>query len=603
VPVDQFVVFEWTAAPGTFILYDHFQGTTNPPAIPVKSGTATKDSTKFLSYNTKYYWYIAPRNSTGSATGCLIDSFTTAPAPANCIPLTTSNCRVNDTLKLVKLTGENGTSINNPSTCSPNGYADYTASSNLQMAQGKAYSGFLHASFVHDFFTIWIDYNDDGFFTNNERVLNNLRQDWSAKPTPFTINIASTASTGTHKMRVRNVYYAVNPAVGSVTTDPCNNYQYSETEDYTVTIIPASTASNAIVSAGANNNCMQTGFATIDDPSNNNTDLVQLVDSTNAVVAAIDANGNDLGIVQVTVYKNAGTIRTLANGTKVLDRNITIKPQFQPASPVRVRLYLTHDEFMALQGSDPTITGVSTLSITKFDEDCSTTTSQATGVLVAQNSNGNIGTDHYVDVTVSSFSNFYIHGGLSAPLPVNIVSFTGQRKDTKIDLEWITATETNNKGFELQRSADGRNFGNIAFIATKALQGMGNTKLQYKYTDERPMNGTNYYRLKQVDKDGKSSYSAVVSVRSAASDVIFIDVFPNPVKDLLKIKLGSPTVNKIDVLITDLTGRIVKQQSAQLITGDNLVQIPVTSLQAGQYFVKLVCSNGCLGAITKIMKE
>lgn len=611
IPVNTNVTFEWNAAPGTWdgvspaqLLYEMHLSPNNPPVPTVNSGTQTKYTTKFLSYNKKYYWYVAPRNSTGAATGCPIDSFTTAPAPANCIPLTTSYCRTNDTLKLVKLTGENGTSINNSSACSPNGYADYTGIGTVQLAQGKAYAGLLHASFVHDYFTIWIDYNDDGYFTANERVLNNLKQQWSAQPTPFTINIPLTATTGTHKMRVRNVYYAVNPAVVSGTTDPCNNYDHSETEDYSISIIPAVTAPAPMVSAGANNSCLQTGLATIDASTNNNTELVQVVDPNNAVVTAIDANGNNLGEVEVKVYKNSGSIRTLANGTKVLDRNIAIKPRFQPTSPVRVRLYLTQQELAALQGTDPTITGINSLSVTKFEDTCSTGASTVTtGLVVGQTANGSIGGDYYIDVTVASFSNFYIHGAVSA-LPVAISVFKGERNGSHVSLQWTTATESNNKGFELQRSAEGRNFSSLNFIASKTLQGNSNTPLQYSYIDEKPITGNNYYRLKQVDKDSKISYSAIVVVKSpGANGVTFIDVYPNPVKDRLKMKLASATANKIDIVITDLAGRMIKQRPAQLIAGDNLIEIEMASLQAGQYLVKLVCNTGCQDAIIKIVKE
>ncbi|MGB8190992.1 MAG: T9SS type A sorting domain-containing protein, partial [Chitinophagaceae bacterium] len=158
--------------------------------------------------------------------------------------------------------------------------------------------------------------------------------------------------------------------------------------------------------------------------------------------------------------------------------------------------------------------------------------------------------------------------------------------------------------FELQRSADGRNFSSLSFIATKALQGNSNTQLQYNYTDERPMKGSNYYRLKQQDRDGNISYSAVVSIKNAgANGITFIDVYPNPVKDNLKIKLASTTINKVDIVITDLAGRMVKQKSVQLIVGDNFIDMELTSMQAGQYLVKLVCSNGCEGAVTKIVKE
>lgn len=599
VPVNEYVTFEWAPSPGA-TLYNFYVG--NPLPLGGTSGTKTKDSTRFLNYNKKYYWFVAPRNSSGAATGCPVDSFTTAPAPANCIPLTTSNCRVNDTLKLVKLTGENGTSINNPTSCSPNGYADYTGTTTLQLAQGKAYSGLLQASFVHDYFTIWIDFNNDGYFTDNERMLNNLRQQWSKEPTPFTINIPATAATGTHKLRVRNVYYAVNPAVVSGTTDPCNNYTYSETEDYSITIIPAANAAALIVAAGANNNCLQAGVATIDNPSNNNADLVQVVDAGNAVIAAIDANGNDLGEVQVNVYKNAGAIRTLSNGTKVLDRNIAVEPRFQPTSPVQLRLYLTSQELAALQAADPTITGIGSLSVTKFSEGCSPGSSSANGIQVVQTGHGTIGSDYYIDVTVSGFSNFYIHRS-NAALPVNILSFNGERRKNEVMLEWSTATEANNKGFELQRSADGRNFTGMFFIATQASQGNSNTKLQYNFTDVRPMNGSNYYRLKQVDRDGNISYSTIVLIKNSAANGITLDVYPNPVKDRVKIKLASPTLNKVDLVLTDMAGRVIKKRSVQLIAGDNFIEIEMANVQSGQYLVKAVCTNGCDTAVGKIVKE
>jgi hypothetical protein len=600
VPVDQYVVFEWNASPGA-TLYNFYVGTTNPLPIGGTSGTKTKDSTKFLMYNKKYYWSVAPRNSSGAATGCAVDSFTTAPAPANCIPLTTSNCRVNDTLKLVKLTGENATAINNPSTCSPNGYADYTGTPAIQLAQGKAYAGLLQASFVHDYFTIWIDFNNDGYYTDNERLLNNLRQQWSKEPTPFTINIPSTAAAGTHKMRVRNVYYAVNPAVVSGTTDPCNNYTYSETEDYSVTIIPAANAPAPIVAAGTNNNCLQAGVATIDNGTNNSADLVQVVDPANAVIAAIDANGNDLGEVLVNVYKNAGAIRTLGNGTKILDRNISVEPRFQPTSPVQLRLYLTSQELAALQAADPTITGIGSLVVTKVSETCSPGTLPVSGLQVVQTGHGTIGNGYYIDVTVAGFSNFYIHGS-NAALPVNILTFKGERKKNEVMLDWSTATEANNKGFELQRSADGRNFSAVTFIATKASQGNSSTQLQYSYVDAKPMNGSNCYRLKQVDKDGNVSYSTIVLIKNAGANGITLDVYPNPVKDRLKIKLASTTINKVDITITDMGGRIIKQQPAQLIAGDNIIEMETANMQSGQYLVKIICSN-CESAIGRIVKQ
>jgi len=468
VPVNQFVAFESHTAPGA-ILYELYLDPTHPRTPLVKSGTATKDSTKFLIYNQKYYWYIAPRNSTGAATGCAIDSFTTASAPANCIPLTTNNCSSNDTLKLFTLKGENNTAINNPSGCSPGGFADYSSSTDVILAQGKAYGGLLHASFVHDYFTIWIDYNNDGYYTDNERVLNNLRQQWSGLPTPYTINIPVNATAGIQKMKIRKLYYSVNPAVVARKTDPCNNYTYSETEEYRVTIIPDTTTVHQRVAPAANNNCMKAGGLTVDEPTNNNTQWIHVVDGSNNLVAALHANGNELGEVQVSVYKNDGSIRTLANGTKILDRNITITPQFQPVTPVTLRLYLTDAEMAALQNADPTIAGRSSLQVTKTGDTCMTSGAMtAGGTTVPQQANGAVATDHYIDVSVSSVSTFYIHGGNTA-LPVSIMSFTGTSNGSKNQLLWTTPSDANHNGFDTHRSSDGKNFTLIVYITHKVV--------------------------------------------------------------------------------------------------------------------------------------
>jgi hypothetical protein len=296
-------------------------------------------------------------------------------------------------------------------------------------------------------------------------------------------------------------------------------------------------------------------------------------------------------------------VRTLGDGTKVLDRNITVAPQFQPASAVRVRLYVTSQELTALQNADQTIQGINYLSITKVDQDCSTGPLPVTGALVPQTGNGAIGADYYIDINVTGLSNFYIRGGSSA-LPVGITSFKGERKLNEIRLAWATATEADNKGFELQRSADGRSFSSIAFIASKGLRGSSNTQLQYDYTDVRPLKGSNYYRLKQVDHDGNISYSSVVSVKSAGTaGIIFTDVYPNPVKDRVIIKLASARINKVDIVITDLAGRVTMQQPAKLVAGDNFVEMNMAHIPAGQYFVKVICSSGYQGTVERIVKQ
>jgi hypothetical protein len=179
------------------------------------------------------------------------------------------------------------------------------------------------------------------------------------------------------------------------------------------------------------------------------------------------------------------------------------------------------------------------------------------------------------------------------PLPVTLTNFRGERVGSINKLLWSTETEVNNAGFELQRSADGRNFSKLAWVATKADNGYNNTTLSYSYNDENSLKGNNYYRLKQIDKDGKYSYSTVVLLRSKATEITLSNVYPNPAQKELNLVITSPSAEKVTIVVTDLTGKVIMQQAAQLVIGDNQQQLQVQSLASGAYIIKVICSSGC----------
>lgn len=113
-------------------------------------------------------------------------------------------------------------------------------------------------------------------------------------------------------------------------------------------------------------------------------------------------------------------------------------------------------------------------------------------------------------------------------LPVELVSFTGVQTDKGIMLEWQTASELNNDFFELQRSFDGLEFKRITLINGK---GYSNRLITYQYLDTKHFNSVSYYRLKQVDFDGTSSFSSILIVHVEPDFKNLIKVFPNPVKN------------------------------------------------------------------------
>ena len=194
---------------------------------------------------------------------------------------------------------------------------------------------------------------------------------------------------------------------------------------------------------------------------------------------------------------------------------------------------------------------------------------------------------------------------ITGVMPVTLLSFTGQKQDNRNLLQWRTATEQNNRGFELQKSANGIDFNSIAFVPTKGGAGGNSTsELRYNYIDAKPFAAGSYYRLKQVDFDGKVTLSNVVFVKGdGVTQLSIASLYPNPTHNQINIVLLSPTVQKIQLMITDIAGKILQQQAFQLQKGENNNVVNVAALAKGSYVVKLVCADGCEAAVSKFVKE
>jgi parallel beta-helix repeat protein len=188
--------------------------------------------------------------------------------------------------------------------------------------------------------------------------------------------------------------------------------------------------------------------------------------------------------------------------------------------------------------------------------------------------------------------------------PVTLVSFKGDRVGAINKLDWTTATEINNTGFELQRSADGRTFSKLTFVASKATNGNSVLNINYNFDDIKPLLGNGYYRLKQIDRDGKSTLSNVVLIKGAKVNTLMItSIYPNPVKEQLNMVVESPGAESVNLVVTDVTGKIVKEQAAKLVAGDNQLKVNVLNLSSGTYIIKAVCENGCESAVQKFVKH
>jgi hypothetical protein len=137
-----------------------------------------------------------------------------------------------------------------------------------------------------------------------------------------------------------------------------------------------------------------------------------------------------------------------------------------------------------------------------------------------------------------------------------------------------------------------------------ASNGNSNTKLYYTYTDNNPPAGKQYYRLRQIDIDDKSTYSPVVIISGNQPATLSIEgVFPNPANKQLNVLINSPAREKVTVVVMDLAGRIMLQKVQQVEAGSNTVPVNVNSLSRGNYLIKAICTANCESVISRFIKE
>ena len=170
-------------------------------------------------------------------------------------------------------------------------------------------------------------------------------------------------------------------------------------------------------------------------------------------------------------------------------------------------------------------------------------------------------------------------------LPVTFISFNGVLQNNSAILTWSTANELNNKGYEVQRSNDGINFTDIGFVA-----GQGNSSQQnnYSYTDYKIVSGSNYYRLKQMDVEGRFNYSSTIRLDFTNFDWT---ISGNSLNDTW-VQLQLDKISNVVIQVLSINGNAI-----QIINKGNIsagtYSIPLNLQNAGSqvYVIKLMVNN------------
>lgn len=187
-------------------------------------------------------------------------------------------------------------------------------------------------------------------------------------------------------------------------------------------------------------------------------------------------------------------------------------------------------------------------------------------------------------------SNGAITKGYGAAVPVELASFVATSNEGSVVLDWSTATETNNKGFEIERKVDGSEYSTIAFV-----EGNGTSTLvkNYTYTDANLQAGKYTYRLKQIDLDGTSAYSKEVEVDVAQISSYALDQnFPNPFNPTTSISYRIPEASDVVIKIYDVMGtEVATLVNGKQEAGAHSVVFDAAKLSSGSYIYTIKAGN------------
>lgn len=184
--------------------------------------------------------------------------------------------------------------------------------------------------------------------------------------------------------------------------------------------------------------------------------------------------------------------------------------------------------------------------------------------------------------------------------PVTWLDFTVKNHNGNALLQWATASEINNNGFEIQGSTDGANFVAIGFVHANTADGNSNLPQQYSFTCNG-VSGNAYYRIKQIDKDGGIHYSVIRFLKDMKATGLV--VVPNPVEKVARISFVAATESNSFMRCISTQGQVVQLQTISVRTGTNICNININGYPAGIYTLQLVDETGGILAMAKFIKN
>lgn len=186
------------------------------------------------------------------------------------------------------------------------------------------------------------------------------------------------------------------------------------------------------------------------------------------------------------------------------------------------------------------------------------------------------------------------------PLPVNFLSLNAAVKGGGVAINWNTSFESNNRYFDVEKSLDGNNWTTI-----NSVNGSGNSSVVKTYSsyDAKPIAGNNYYRIRQVDTDGRFKFSDVAKVK-VVIEKTGISVVANPFVNNIVVDFLSPINQNLSVRIMDISGKVLGAEKWKITKGSSRMNYSnVNNLQKGMYIFTVTDEDGNIIYNNKLVKQ
>jgi hypothetical protein len=182
----------------------------------------------------------------------------------------------------------------------------------------------------------------------------------------------------------------------------------------------------------------------------------------------------------------------------------------------------------------------------------------------------------------------YVYNSACSPLPIQLAQFTCQYDDGEVFVNWVVATQLNNKEFIIEKTTDGNDY---TEVATVPGAGTYPFTMSYSAVDYTPTVGTSYYRLRQIDVDGHETPFPPVAIFVGTQATNSLSMYPNLVTSNAVLVYTSDNAYPLSVSILDVVGRRVESFDLASVAGQNTFIINISSLSPGLYFLNAVGMN------------